>query len=179
LPKYIAFLRAINVGGRQIKMADLAEHFKAIGYADVETVITTGNVIFDTESQSAEALALDIETKLEPLLGFKSEVFVRSAAEITTILAMAATLSPPIPANGELNVAFLSRSLTEAQATTLAGLANKMDQFVVQDREVYWICQVPQNASKFSNGVFEQKLKVRSTFRRVSMLTALPETFFA
>jgi uncharacterized protein (DUF1697 family) len=179
LPKYIAFLRAINVGGRQIKMADLAEHFKAIGYADVETVITTGNVIFDTESLSAEALALDIETKLEPLLGFKSEVFVRSASEITAILAMAATLSPQVPPNGELNVAFLSRSLTEAQATTLTGLANKMDQFVVQDREVYWLCQVPQNASKFSNGVFEQKLKVRSTFRRVSTLTALPETFFA
>jgi uncharacterized protein (DUF1697 family) len=179
LPKYIAFLRAINVGGRQVKMAELAEHFKAIGYADVETVITTGNVIFDTESQPTEALALDIETKLEPLLGFKSEVFVRSAAEITAILAMATTLSPQVPANGELNVAFLSRSLTEAQATTLAGLSNKMDQFVVQDREVYWICQVPQNASKFSNGVFEQKLKVRSTFRRVSTLSALPETLFA
>ncbi len=179
MPKYIAFLRAINVGGRQVKMAELAEHFKAIGYADVETVLTTGNVIFDAESRPAAALALDMETKLEPLLGFKSEVFVRSAAEITAILAMAATLSPQVPTNGELNVAFLGLPLTEAQTTTLTGLSNKMDQFVVQGREVYWICQVPQNASKFSNGVFEQKLKVRSTFRRVSMLTALPETLFA
>jgi uncharacterized protein (DUF1697 family) len=179
LPKYIAFLRAINIGGRNIKMAELAEHFKTIGYADAETVIQTGNVIFDTESQSAEALAADIEAKLEPLLGFKSEVFVRSAAEITAILAQAATLSPQVPANGELNVAFLSAPLTEAQATTLEGLTTKMDQFVVQGHEVYWLCQANQSASKFSNGVFEQKLKLRSTFRRLSVLTALPETLFA
>ncbi len=178
MPKYIAFLRAINVGGRQIKMAELAEHFQAIGYADVETVIQTGNVIFDTEPRPTEAIAMDIETKLAPLLGFKSEVFVRSAAEITAILARATALAPQIPANGELNVAFLSAPLTEAQAATLTGLSNKMDQFVVEDREVYWLCQATQSASKFSNGVFEQKLKLRSTFRKVSVLSKLPETLF-
>ncbi len=156
-------------------MAELAEHFQTIGYADAETVIQTGNVIFDTESRPTEAIAADIEAQLEPLLGFKSEVFVRSAAEITAILATAATLAPQVPTNGELHVAFLSAPLTEAQATTLAGLSNKMDQFVVQDHEVYWICQATQSASKFSNGVFEQKLKLRSTFRRVSMLTKLSE----
>ncbi len=160
-------------------MAELAEHFQAIGYADVETVIQTGNVIFDAELPPAATLALDIETKLTPLLGFKSEVFVRSAAEITAILAMAATLAPQVPTNGELNVAFLSAPLTAAQAATLAGLSSKMDQFVVQDHEVYWICQATQSASKFSNGVFEQKLKLRSTFRRVSMLMKLAETLAA
>jgi uncharacterized protein (DUF1697 family) len=159
-------------------MAELAEHFQTIGYADAETVIQTGNVIFDTASQPTATLAAAIETQLVPLLGFKSEVFVRSAAEISDILAMAATLAPQVPANGELNVAFLSAPLTEAQAATLAGLSNKMDQFVVQGHEVYWLCQANQSASKFSNGVFEQKLKLRSTFRKVSVLSKLPETLF-
>jgi hypothetical protein len=141
-------------------MAELAEHFKTIGYIDAETVIQTGNVIFDTEMRPTATLASELEVQLEPLLGFKSEVFVRSAAEITAILAMATTLSAQVPANG------------------LANLSSAVDQFVVQDREVYWICQVAQNASKFSNGIFEQKLKLRSTFRKVSMLSKLPETLF-
>ncbi len=46
LPYCVAFLRAINVGGRFLKMAALAEHCRALGLADVQTYINSGNVIF-------------------------------------------------------------------------------------------------------------------------------------
>jgi uncharacterized protein (DUF1697 family) len=44
----VAFLRAINVGGRFIKMAELAAHFESLGLADVSTYINSGNVLFST-----------------------------------------------------------------------------------------------------------------------------------
>jgi uncharacterized protein (DUF1697 family) len=174
LPKYIAFLRAINVSGRYIKMNDLTEYFERLGYQEVETFINTGNVIFESPSPSADQLAKEIETALTPLLGFKSEIFVRTGADLQAILATAADLVPQAT-GGEVNVAFLSAPLTELQESNLMALVSKVDQFLVKGNEVYWICQVAQNASKFSNGVFEQKMKARSTFRRVSMLIKLLE----
>jgi uncharacterized protein (DUF1697 family) len=174
LTKHIAFLRAINVGGRYIKMNELTEHFEGLGYQGVETFINTGNVIFESSAESTLQLAAEIETSIAPLLGFKSETFVRTGAELQAILATAADLMPQATA-GEVNVAFLNAPLTELQEANLMALASKVDEFLVKGREVYWICQVAQNASKFSNGVFEQKLKMRSTFRRASMLIKLSE----
>jgi uncharacterized protein (DUF1697 family) len=172
LPKHIAFLRAINVGGRHIKMNELTEYFERLGYQGVETFINSGNVIFESSAESTLKLAAEIEAGIAPLLGFKSETFVRTVAQLQGILAIAADLAPQATA-GEVNVAFLNAPLTELQAANLMALASQVDQFLVKGNEVYWICQVAQNASKFSTGVFEQKLKLRSTFRRVSILTQL------
>jgi uncharacterized protein (DUF1697 family) len=185
MPKYVAFLRAINVGGRQVKMGPLAEHFQTLGYSEVQTFINTGNVIFQASDpasdpasdQACAQLAAQIETPLEALLGFRAEVFVRDISALQAILATAATLSEP-PNGGELNVAFLKAPLSEAQALTLAELTSPIDAFLSQGSEVYWTCQVAQHGSKFSNALFERKLKLRSTLRRVTMLKQLSEEFF-
>ncbi len=179
MPNYVAFLRAINVSGRYIKMPALVEYFTAIGYQDVQTFINTGNVLFQASSESASELADHIETNIAPLLGFKSEVFVRCDSDVNAILVTAATLSAQLPSSGELNVAFLSAPLTQEQELSLSALSSAVDEFVVRGSEVYWLCQVAQNASKFSNGVLERQLKLRSTLRRVSMLEKLAAEFSA
>ena len=51
MPRYVAFLRAVNVGGRIVKMDELRRPFAAAGFADVETFIASGNVIFDTTAK--------------------------------------------------------------------------------------------------------------------------------
>ena len=49
--KYVAFLRAINVGGHAIiKMTDLKKMFESAGMENVQTYIQSGNVIFETEA---------------------------------------------------------------------------------------------------------------------------------
>ena len=53
MPTYIALLRAVNVGGRIYKMADLREHLTESGLEDVETHIQTGNVRFRSSMRSA------------------------------------------------------------------------------------------------------------------------------
>ncbi len=178
LAKYVAFLRAINVSGRYIKMAALSAHFETLGYDSVETFINSGNVIFDSSPRSAAKLSAAIEREIEPLLGFKSEVFVRSGAELHGVLAQAATLLPKVPSGGELNVAFLNAALTKDQETTLLTMRSDADDFVVSGQEVFWLCRVAQNESKFSNAVFERKLKLRTTFRRESMLAKLAAQHF-
>jgi uncharacterized protein (DUF1697 family) len=173
LPKYVAFFRAINVSGRYIKMAALAQHFETLGYEEAKTYINSGNVIFRSTSKSGAKLASAIESSIQPLLGFQSETFVRSETELHDIVEKAAGISAKTPAGGELNIAFLNQTINAEQTEKLLELRSLNDDFVIAEREVYWVCRVPQNESKFSNAVFERKLKIKTTFRRATMLTSL------
>ncbi|NTU66209.1 MAG: DUF1697 domain-containing protein, partial [Chloroflexi bacterium] len=62
--RYVAFLRAINVGGHTVKMDALRRHFAALGFAGVEKFIASGNVVFDTTARNTHALEKKIEQHL-------------------------------------------------------------------------------------------------------------------
>lgn len=173
MPQYIAFLRAINVTGRFIKMVDLAAHVRSLGHAHVSTHINSGNVWFQSPEVSTARLATAMEDGLEPLLGFRAEVFVRTVPQLQAIADHAAALRSRIGPDGDINVAFLQRALTAADEAALAPLRNPQDDFLCDGQELYWICQSRQSQSKFSNAVLERKLRTRATLRRGSMLQGL------
>jgi uncharacterized protein (DUF1697 family) len=56
MSRFIAFLRAINVGGHTVKMDDLRQLFEALGFSGVETFIASGNVVFETNARKVKAL---------------------------------------------------------------------------------------------------------------------------
>ena len=85
MPRYVAFLRAINVGGRVVKMERLRQLFEELGFAKVETFIASGNVIFESRSQSAPALQKKIESYLHKFLGYEVATFLRTDAELAKI----------------------------------------------------------------------------------------------
>ena len=85
MPRYIAFLRSINVGGRNVKMTELRRLFEAMGFACVETFIASGNVIFESPARNAKSLETKIAGQLHKALGYEIAVFVRSADELTGI----------------------------------------------------------------------------------------------
>ena len=169
----IAFLRAINVGGRFIKMATLRSHFEDLGVNDVSTYINSGNVLFSTRARDLRKLEATIERGLEPLLGFKSEVFLRTADEVHAVASQAASHRRTVPEFGEVNVAFVTKPLEPSQVSLLYEFRNDVDDFSYDGREIYWLCKARQMTSKFSNAALERKLRLRCTFRRVSMLEKL------
>lgn len=173
MPKYVAFLRAINVGGRFLKMSALAAHFRSLGHSQVQTYINSGNVIFRSLTRKPQALAVALEQGLEPLLGYKAEAFVRTEPEVHAITARAVEFASQVPPLKEVNVAFLSAPLQPDQQADLLSLQTDVDAFGAIGNEVYWLCRVKQSESKFSNAAFERKLKLRTTFRRASMLQGL------
>jgi uncharacterized protein (DUF1697 family) len=169
----VAFLRAINVGGRFVKMARLAGCFEQLGCATPVTYLNSGNVIFRPGARALPDLAAALAFGLEPLLGFRTEVFLRSTAEVQTLTAQAASRFPSVPAGGEVNVAFLDSPLTAEQAEQLAGLCTARDELVHAGTEIYWLCHGRQSESKVSNAVLERRLRLRTTIRRLSMLRGL------
>ena len=59
MTRYIAFLRAINVGGRTVKMDHLRQLFADLGFAGATTFIASGNVIFASKARNAAGLCGD------------------------------------------------------------------------------------------------------------------------
>ena len=62
--RYIAFLRAVNVGGRVVKMDELKKIFAMPGINNIATYIQSGNVVFDAAGDDDAALKKKIESKL-------------------------------------------------------------------------------------------------------------------
>src|SRR5271163_516357 len=82
---YVALLRGINVGGRNlVAMAQLRELFADMGYQDVQTYIQSGNVIFTSgkKPQSEE-----IEAAIEGRFGVVSTTVLRTPSELKTTMA--------------------------------------------------------------------------------------------
>ena len=90
MPRYIALLRGINVGGHRVKMDRLRGLFEARGFEDVATFIASGNVIFSSDSVDAASLGRDIEEHLENELGYEVATFIRTPAEMTATSASSA-----------------------------------------------------------------------------------------
>lgn len=81
--KYIAFLRGINVGGhKKVPMADLKKTLADMGGENVITLLNSGNVIFDMDSDTEQNLEKRISQQLEQTFGFPIPVLIRTAEGI-------------------------------------------------------------------------------------------------
>jgi uncharacterized protein (DUF1697 family) len=85
--KYVAFLRGINVGGKnKVEMRTLHEMCAALGYENVVTYINSGNVIFETNETDDNALAAEIERAIQIEFSLDIKVMARTIDEIRNIV---------------------------------------------------------------------------------------------
>ena len=59
--KRIALLRAVNVGGAKVIMAELRAMMEKVGFAGAQTLVQTGNLVFDAPAGSDAALEARLE----------------------------------------------------------------------------------------------------------------------
>ncbi|MBL9121541.1 MAG: DUF1697 domain-containing protein [Phycisphaerae bacterium] len=171
MPRFIAFLRAINVGGRLVAMAALRKHFEAMGLDEVETFIASGNVLF-TSAKKEPALRTLIERTLAKELGFEVATLLRTTDELTTlagskVLAKARTGVPTTV------VGFLHEPLSAAAVARLKGIETDVDRFTVEGRHIYWLCSVKQSESKLTLAKLEKAIGGPATFRGVNTVERL------
>jgi uncharacterized protein (DUF1697 family) len=170
MAKYVAFLRAINVGGHVVKMDYLRTLFEALGFTNVETFIASGNVIFDSKSANTGSLEKKIEKQLLKSLGYEVATFVRSIADVERIAGATPFSAAELRNNSNtLYVGFLAESPSEDARRELATCRNKLNDFAVTDREVYWLCRVVKfSETDFSGARLEKILKMKTTLRNVN-----------
>jgi uncharacterized protein (DUF1697 family) len=105
---YVAFLRGINVGGNTvISMEDLKKAFAWLGFANIRTILASGNVVFDAVGTDRAVITAKIEQKLKKKFGFEIAVILRTAEEIQTLLAAKPFENAKITPRTKLQVSFL------------------------------------------------------------------------
>lgn len=117
MPRYVALLSSVNVGGNQVKMADLKAALETCGLENVSTVTASGNVIFDHDAAADATLARLVGDCVAERFGFRTFAAVRSADELR-----AAVAESPFRGGSEdkfVHVHFLEKPLIDAAFAAL------------------------------------------------------------
>jgi uncharacterized protein (DUF1697 family) len=172
--QYIAFLRAINVGGHTVKMDHLSKLFEALGFSSVETFIASGNVIFETTAKNTTTLEKKIKEHLKKSLGYEVDTFLRTVQEVAEVEKR----SPFIAQKKEesVYVAFLHETPNATAMSALMALKNKANDFAILEREVYWL-RLNKDDSLFLKSPLEKVLKLSATVRNMTTIRKLCEKY--
>ena len=174
MKRYIAFLRAVNVGGTTIiKMSDLKRMFEDFGLENVETFIQTGNVIFDSDESRASLLEKKIEHQLAEAYGKQIRLFVRTTREVAGMVESC----PFTPRNDEtIYIAILEKKPDKKKVDALLSFRSAADDFAVVGKEVFNLRR-DREASVFSNNFIEKALGVAGTTRNLTTVKKLAEKY--
>jgi uncharacterized protein (DUF1697 family) len=169
MPKYVAFLRAINVGGHTVKMDYLRSLFEGVGFANVETFIASGNVIFDSKTRNTKTLEAKIEKHLQAQLGYAVITFIRATSELAEVANYSPFSKAELNADGNsLYVGFLAAEPRKEAGKKVLSLSGPANDFAVHGRELYWLIRTSFSESAVSGGLLEKTLGIPATFRNVN-----------
>ncbi|MEP7213555.1 MAG: DUF1697 domain-containing protein [Acidobacteriota bacterium] len=175
MPKYVALLRGINVGGNtMVKMETLREVFSSIGFENVRSYINSGNVAFESKKTNDEKLAKLISDAIETGFGKKIAVMVRSAEEIDEIIANN-PFDGQFENDKDLHVFFLADELTKEQKNLLASVVSDNEQIEARGRTLYCLLKISIVDSFVGKGFIDKKLKIPATARNWRTVKKLAE----
>jgi uncharacterized protein (DUF1697 family) len=173
--RHVAFLRAINVGKRVVRMEDLRKIFEARGFLNVQTFIQTGNVIFEPPPRVRKSpgdLERDIEALLAKALGYEVVTFLRSPGEIAALAGVVTAHSTELAAGASLYIGFLRARPPKAAVARLAAFSSDDDDFQVHGRELHWLRR-RTGLADYAGPAIEKVLGVPMTVRNITTVVKL------
>jgi uncharacterized protein (DUF1697 family) len=167
-----ALLRAVNVGGRKLRMAELRTMLQGGGYADVETLLASGNVLLRTPREGLEGLAAGLTKQIQEQFGLHTDVLIRSHEELRRALA-----SHPFAAGeaegSRLHVVFLDALPPADRIAALDPDRSPPDRVAVIGREAYLHYPGGSARSKLTLAWLERQLGVIGTGRNLNTVRKL------
>jgi len=178
MTKYIALLKAINVGGHTVKMDHLKNLFEKMGFENVETFIASGNVVFETKSKPIDSIKKKIENDLEKSLGYKVATFIRTTKELKEI----AEHKPftEFDLNNEQNslyIGFLDNQPNKDSQKKVLTLSDKANEFHFNKTELYWLCRKNFSDSGITGKTLEKALGMETTIRNSTTIRKMVARF--
>lgn len=175
MPRYIAFLRGINLGKRRPPMSKLKSLFEELGFTEVATFIASGNVIFKTKTADSGKLEKKIEQHLKSALAYEVDTFVREEADLAEILAL-----DPFPKltkdDANIHVTFLKDPLGRDLAKKFIACGDQDDAFAVVGHQYYWLRRGRLTDSEIWESPGLKALKIpRGTMRNMSTIRKLAQ----
>lgn len=176
---YIAMIRGINVGGKNIiKMADLKRMSENLGLFKVQTYIQSGNILFESDEEE-EVLRIKIENQIERVFGFPAAVILRTSQDMEKIIrncpfSEEAILEAKATSEGEsIYVALLQKKPLPEKIELLNSYRSTSDEFQINGREVFLLFHKGIRKSKLAINL--HKLEVPATVRNWNTINKLFE----
>ncbi len=163
---YIALLRGINVGGKNIvRMAELRECLAEAGLTNVRTYIQSGNVVFAHQKTGADALATTIRDAVHKRKGFSPTTLVLTRLELASAVADLPLQKAPID-DKSTHLYFLTEAPSQQALEKLRELATDSERCELNDRVLYLFAPDGIARSKLAAKV-EKVLSVSATARNL------------
>ncbi|MEW1953519.1 DUF1697 domain-containing protein [Terrabacter sp. NPDC080008] len=172
---YIAFLRAVNVGQRWVKMERLRTHLSANGFGEVVTHIQSGNVRVTTPMRSTSKVEVALRELISEEFGFDVPVIVRSPADLRRTAAEADALESPLGAHARRYVTFTTGGITPSGRSALEEWAEPGERAVVLGPDVVLFLTKPAHGIKLTNARLEKLTGATGTARDIKVVRALAE----
>lgn len=171
--RYVAFLGSINVGGNRLKMADLRAAFEAEDFSNVETVVASGNVLFDFAERPTRGLEEKLGLMLAERFGMDAAVCVRDRSEVAAAIA-----DNPFAGRNEdkfVHTHFLEAQPAPAQFEDLIATqaARGPEKLAAGDRALYIDFGDGVAGSKLTGAFMERRLGCKGTARNLRSLARI------
>lgn len=171
--QYLLLLRGINVSGKRlVKMDNLVNLFKALGFINIKTYIQSGNVIFEADGIDKLIVKNKIDLAFESEFGFKVESFIFDSEEWEYAITNNPFISESLIEPEKIHLSFLSE-LPLAELSDLIKFDNSTDKYHIVNNIVYIYCQKGYGNTKLTNIFFEKKLQLQSTTRNLKTVLKL------
>ena len=178
MPTWIGFLRAVNVGKRQVKMQSLRELLQDKGFDDVETHIQSGNLKVRSATRSAARLETDLRALISEAFGFDVPVVVRTPAQVRRLAGEADALESPIGDAGRY-VMFMSGTLDPAGVDALHAWDVETEAARVLGNDIVLFLAAGVQAAKLTNVRIERLTGGVGTARNMTVVRALADKWGA
>ena len=175
VPRYIAFLRAVNVGGRFVRMAVLRDALLDAGFTDVETHIQSGNVHVATRRRSPEAVAREMCEVLSACAGFDVPCVVRTPDSLTALVTRADDVAPLLPGGGKRYLALADGEVPTEAAATFAAWTTAGERAVALPGAVLAELGKDFHRSTLTNARIERITGLTTTWRDLDVVRTVAE----
>ena len=163
---HVALLRAVNVGGRTLPMAELAAIFRDLGALKVQTYIQSGNVLFAARPDDVARIVEDAVAMIRARHGYDAPMAVRDRAELAAAIAANPFAGVERGTGPEpLYVMFLDRLPDPGRVTALDPDRSPPGRFAVVGREVFLHLPHGAGQTKLTVDWFDRQLGVTATAR--------------
>ena len=173
MTRYVAPFGSINVGGNRVTMADLRWAFEREGLTGLETVVASGNLLFDYDERPLDGLEDLFAHVMLDRFDIKSFVAVRDRAAIAQ-----AVEGNPFTGIGKDNLVhtlFLERQPDQTAFDKLAAdqALRGLEKLAIGDRSIYidFVSSVAE--SKLTSAFIERRLGCRGTARNVRSIARI------
>lgn len=163
---YAAFLRGINVGGRnKITMAELRIALENDSYSNVRTYIQSGNVVFESDFDKTDDIAISIRKIIQDVFTLDIPVVVKTKEQLALILSESPYNYHEYISTNKTYFVLLFDSPKEELMKFFGTITFSTEEFQVAERCIHLLCKQGYWKAKLTNNFIASKLKVTATAR--------------